>query len=103
MFLRTYEVLSKVSFDLMVCDEGHRLKNAAIKTTSVSLLNCAMHLRQSFPCTCVMMVWFPIQILGSVPVQRRIVLTGTPIQVSHVVVRVILRNAICSLYLFNTL
>ena len=53
MFLRTHEALSRVCFDLMVCDEGHRLKNSAIKTTSI---------------------------LCSVPVQRRIVLTGTPIQ-----------------------
>ena len=40
MFLRTHEALSRVCFDLMVCDEGHRLKNSAIKTTSVSVLNC---------------------------------------------------------------
>ena len=36
MFVRNYEMLSKISFDLVVCDEGHRLKNTNIKTTSVS-------------------------------------------------------------------
>ena len=36
MFVRGYEVVKKVPFDLVVCDEGHRLKNTAIKTTSVS-------------------------------------------------------------------
>ncbi len=36
MFVRNYEILAKINFDLVVCDEGHRLKNANIKTTSVS-------------------------------------------------------------------
>lgn len=36
MFVRGYELIRKVPFDLVVCDEGHRLKNTAIKTTSVS-------------------------------------------------------------------
>ena len=36
MFVRDYEVVKKVPFDLVVCDEGHRLKNTAIKTTTVS-------------------------------------------------------------------
>ena len=36
MFVRGYEVVKKVPFDLVVCDEGHRLKNTAIKTTTVS-------------------------------------------------------------------
>ena len=36
MFVRGYEVVKKVPFDLVVCDEGHRLKNTTIKTTSVS-------------------------------------------------------------------
>ncbi|VDO99531.1 unnamed protein product [Soboliphyme baturini] len=41
------------SFDLMICDEGHRLKNVALKAN-----------------------W----ILSSIPVRRRILLTATPIQ-----------------------
>ena len=36
MFVRMYEVIKQIKFDLIVCDEGHRLKNTAIKTTSVS-------------------------------------------------------------------
>ena len=35
MFVRTYEVVKRMTFDLIVCDEGHRLKNTTIKTTSV--------------------------------------------------------------------
>ena len=36
MFVRVYEQIQQMTFDLVVCDEGHRLKNTAIKTTSVS-------------------------------------------------------------------
>ncbi|KAG0717924.1 DNA repair and recombination protein RAD54B [Chionoecetes opilio] len=53
MFLRSSEVVEKLGFDLIVCDEAHRLKNPAIKTT---------HLLASLPC------------------KRRILVTGTPIQ-----------------------
>ena len=37
MFLRCHHILKGVSFDLIICDEGHRLKNAGAKTTSVSV------------------------------------------------------------------
>ncbi|CAH1802023.1 unnamed protein product [Owenia fusiformis] len=53
MFIRSLESLKAVTFDLVICDEGHRLKNTTIKTTSS---------------------------LMSLPTRRRIVLTGTPIQ-----------------------
>ncbi|CAG5128018.1 unnamed protein product, partial [Candidula unifasciata] len=53
MFVRYHELIKQVPFDLVVCDEGHRLKNTAIKTTSI---------------------------LTSLPCRRRIVLTGTPVQ-----------------------
>ncbi|KAK7491198.1 hypothetical protein BaRGS_00017469 [Batillaria attramentaria] len=53
MFVRGYEVVKQVPFDLVVCDEGHRLKNTAIKTTSLIM---------------------------SLNTRRRIVLSGTPIQ-----------------------
>ena len=36
MFLRAHALLGEVKFDVMVCDEGHRLKNTSAKTTSVS-------------------------------------------------------------------
>ncbi|XP_070187722.1 DNA repair and recombination protein RAD54B-like isoform X2 [Littorina saxatilis] len=53
MFVRGYEVVKSVPFDLVVCDEGHRLKNAAIKTNSL---------------------------ISSLDTRRRVVLSGTPIQ-----------------------
>ncbi len=40
MFVRSVEVIQRVNFDLVVCDEGHRLKNSGIKTTSVSGQGC---------------------------------------------------------------
>ncbi|XP_078317379.1 DNA repair and recombination protein RAD54B-like isoform X2 [Crassostrea virginica] len=53
MFVRVYEKLQSLQFDIIICDEGHRLKNNNIKTTSL---------------------------ISSLPTQRRVVLTGTPIQ-----------------------
>ncbi|XP_060068607.1 DNA repair and recombination protein RAD54B-like [Ylistrum balloti] len=53
MFVRAYEMIQKLRFDLIICDEGHRLKNTAIKTTSLIM---------------------------SLPTRKRVVLTGTPIQ-----------------------
>ncbi|XP_064461046.1 DNA repair and recombination protein RAD54B-like isoform X2 [Ornithodoros turicata] len=53
MCVRCAESLSNVTFDLLVCDEAHRLKNANIKTTAC------------------------LQTLG---IDKRILLTGTPVQ-----------------------
>uniref|UniRef100_A0A1I8IJG2 Helicase ATP-binding domain-containing protein n=1 Tax=Macrostomum lignano TaxID=282301 RepID=A0A1I8IJG2_9PLAT len=53
MLLRWAARLSEHSFDLLICDEGHRLKNAATQTA---------------------------QALAAVGAKRRIVLTGTPVQ-----------------------
>ncbi|KAK8781646.1 hypothetical protein V5799_017014 [Amblyomma americanum] len=53
MYMRTSNSLAGINFDLLICDEAHRLKNANIKTTE-SLHN-----------------------LGTL---RRILLTGTPVQ-----------------------
>lgn len=53
MFLRNIKEVEKINFDLIICDEGHRLKNTSIKTSTL---------------------------LSSLPVRKRIVLTGTPIQ-----------------------
>ncbi|CAG0881538.1 unnamed protein product [Darwinula stevensoni] len=53
MLCRAIQDVTAFKFDLIVCDEGHRLKNSSIKTT---------HLLSSLEC------------------KRRIVLTGTPIQ-----------------------
>lgn len=53
MFVRYFEDLNEINFDLVICDEGHRLKNNSIKAAQLlSQLNC----------------------------NRRIILTGTPIQ-----------------------
>lgn len=53
MFMRSAEFVATQQFDLLLCDEGHRLKNSNIKTTSL-LLN--------------------------LPCKKRIILTGTPLQ-----------------------
>ena len=36
MYVRNTDVLNPVNFDIVICDEGHRLKNSNIKTSSVS-------------------------------------------------------------------
>ncbi|KAM7383515.1 hypothetical protein PAMP_003161 [Pampus punctatissimus] len=53
MLLRCLEQLQKVEFGLVICDEGHRLKNSSIKTSSA---------------------------LSSLSCNRRVILTGTPVQ-----------------------
>lgn len=34
MLLRSLDQIKNIKFDLLICDEGHRLKNSAIKTTT---------------------------------------------------------------------
>ncbi|NXH35362.1 RA54B protein, partial [Myiagra hebetior] len=53
MLLRTLDQIQAVEFNLLICDEGHRLKNSTIKTTTA---------------------------LTGLSCERRIILTGTPIQ-----------------------
>ncbi|XP_066034754.1 DNA repair and recombination protein RAD54B isoform X2 [Chamaea fasciata] len=53
MLLRSLDQIQAVEFNLLICDEGHRLKNSTIKTTTA---------------------------LTSLSCERRIILTGTPIQ-----------------------
>ena len=55
MFIRSFDQIQEhLTFDLIVCDEGHRLKNASIKAS---------------------------QMLAQMSdVERRVVLTGTPLQ-----------------------
>ncbi|XP_069552143.1 DNA repair and recombination protein RAD54B isoform X2 [Brachyistius frenatus] len=53
MLLRCLEQVQKVEFGLVICDEGHRLKNSTIKTSSA---------------------------LSSLSCHRRVILTGTPVQ-----------------------
>ncbi|XP_061811049.1 DNA repair and recombination protein RAD54B isoform X1 [Nerophis lumbriciformis] len=53
MLLRCFEQVQKVEFGLIICDEGHRLKNSSIKTSSA---------------------------LSSLSCTRRVILTGTPVQ-----------------------
>ncbi|NWW53625.1 RA54B protein, partial [Pedionomus torquatus] len=53
MLLRSLDHIQAIEFNLLICDEGHRLKNSSIKTTAA---------------------------LTSLSCERRIILTGTPIQ-----------------------
>ncbi|XP_007999297.1 DNA repair and recombination protein RAD54B isoform X1 [Chlorocebus sabaeus] len=53
MLLRSLDQIKNIKFDLLICDEGHRLKNSAIKTTAA---------------------------LISLSCEKRIILTGTPVQ-----------------------
>ncbi|XP_029426677.1 DNA repair and recombination protein RAD54B isoform X2 [Nannospalax galili] len=53
MLLRSLDQIRTIKFDLLICDEGHRLKNSAIKTTTA---------------------------LVSLSCEKRIILTGTPVQ-----------------------
>eukprot|EP00730_Choanoeca_flexa_P016522 TRINITY_DN7827_c0_g1_i2.p1 TRINITY_DN7827_c0_g1~~TRINITY_DN7827_c0_g1_i2.p1 ORF type:complete len:638 (+),score=118.21 TRINITY_DN7827_c0_g1_i2:78-1916(+) len=53
MLLRSLDIIRQLKLDLLICDEAHRLKNAASKTTKT---------------------------LMSLPIRRRVALTGTPVQ-----------------------
>ena len=53
MLVRTLDDIQKVSWDLLVCDEAHRMKNSSIKTSSS---------------------------LNQITCERRLFLTGTPVQ-----------------------
>ncbi|XP_062836241.1 DNA repair and recombination protein RAD54B isoform X2 [Anolis carolinensis] len=53
MLLRSLDQIQKTEFSLVICDEGHRLKNSSIKTTNA---------------------------LVSLPCEKKIILTGTPVQ-----------------------
>ena len=39
MLVRCFDEVQQINFDLVVCDEGHRLKNAGNKTSSVISLS----------------------------------------------------------------
>lgn len=53
MLMRNFDDISEIKFDLLVCDEGHRLKNNSIRTSVL---------------------------LNQLDIKARILLTGTPIQ-----------------------
>lgn len=41
MLLRSLDQIQAIEFSLLICDEGHRLKNSSIKTTTVlTSLSC---------------------------------------------------------------
>lgn len=41
MLLRSVDVLKKLEFGVVICDEGHRLKNSRIKTAAaLNILAC---------------------------------------------------------------
>ena len=47
MFVRCFDEIQKIKFDLIVCDEGHRLKNAGNKTSSVNSKSFGPHSHRS--------------------------------------------------------
>nr|CAD7593222.1 unnamed protein product [Timema genevievae] len=53
MFVRYHGDMQDIQFDLLICDEGHRLKNTNIRAATL---------------------------LSQIPCKRRVLLTGTPIQ-----------------------
>ena len=53
MLVRSAEVIGGFGFELLLCDEGHRLKNSSVKAS---------------------------QLLAALGVERRVLLTGTPVQ-----------------------
>ncbi|XP_043482595.1 DNA repair and recombination protein RAD54B-like [Leptopilina heterotoma] len=53
MFVRNFEEVNEIGFDLLICDEGHRLKNSELKS---------------------------LKMLNQLTCRRRILLTGTPVQ-----------------------
>ncbi|XP_076780292.1 DNA repair and recombination protein RAD54B isoform X4 [Arvicanthis niloticus] len=53
MLLRSLDQIKTITFGLLICDEGHRLKNSSIKTTAA---------------------------LSSLSCEKRVILTGTPVQ-----------------------
>lgn len=72
--LTTY--LAGCSIGLLLCDEGHRLKNSGMQFPSrVSWPESRIHIPCSDSQT--------FQALNTLDVKRRVILTGTPIQVSN--------------------
>lgn len=78
MFIRCAQAIKELKFDLLICDEGHRLKNANIKTASL---------------------------LGSIGCRRRILLTGTPLQndiqvrnVEKTLINITAENMACQMF-----
>lgn len=53
MLLRSLDQIKTIPFGLLICDEGHRLKNSSIKTTTA---------------------------LSSLSCEKTVILTGTPVQ-----------------------
>ena len=76
MFMRCYEVIKDIQFDIIICDEGHRLKNTSTKTTMVSLFvsyvtyvehlrkNCTLQSYMDLYAVCVYVQFLDLQLLS---------------------------------------
>ena len=79
MLQRNYEHVKKVQFDLVVCDEGHRLKNTDTTTYKVGTVQRIDLINSVLICiSCY--VPYILQMLSKLMIKRRIILTGTPVQ-----------------------
>jgi hypothetical protein len=84
MFRKHAVLLNTVpGLELMVCDEGHRLKNIggtktmeALRCVVVSTENIHYALDDPLPC---FLLWY-MRVSSACKAQRRIILSGTPIQ-----------------------
>lgn len=75
--LRTLTVyLTGCKIGLLLCDEGHRLKNAGAQLRAPLIDVRLPHNTDSLT----------FQALTALDVKRRVILTGTPIQVSFVII-----------------